>query len=123
MTHDHVYTNEKVELRTDTLYYSSICFQDVNTPVIGIAIGVTGAIILIVVVVMVTRCYYNHKTKDTKIQDSNPNLNSITENNKAKHAWSDIRMASGKPDFVSKSKFKCHPKSVFAQNTLSLEDF
>ena len=122
MTHDHVYTNEKVELRTDILYYSSICFQDANTPVIGIAIGVTGAIILIVVVVMVTRCYYNYKTKDTKIQDSNPNLKSFTEDNKAKNAWTDIRMADRKPDFVSKSNFKCHPKSVFAHNTLSLED-
>ena len=123
MTHDHVYTNEKVELRTDILYYSSICFQDVNTPVIGIAIGVTGAIILVVVVVMVTRCYYNHKTKDTKVQDSNPNLQSITEDNKAKNAWIDIRMADGKSDSVSKTKFKGHPKSVFANITLSLDKF
>ena len=72
---------------------------------------------------MVTRCYYNYKTKDTKIQDSNANLNSFTEDNKSKNAWTDIRLGDGKPDFVSKSKFKCHPKSMFAQNISSLEDF
>ena len=70
---------------------------------------------------MVTRCYYNYKTKDTKVQDSNPNLKSITADNKAKNAWTDIIMADGKPDFVSKTKFKGHPKSVFANITLSLE--
>ena len=112
-----------LQLYTNIKYYSSIFFQDVSTSVLGIAIGVTGAIILTVVIVMATRYYYNYKSKDTKIQDSNANLNSITEDNKAKNAWTDIRMGDGKPDCVSKSKFKCHPKSIFAQNTLSLEDF
>ena len=72
---------------------------------------------------MVTRNYYNYKSKDTKIQDSNANLNSITEDNKAKNAWTDIRLGDGKPDVVIKSMFKCHPKSTFPPNILSLEDF
>lgn len=96
----------------------SVKSPDVNNTVIGIAVGVTGAIILIVVVVMVTRCYYNHKTKDTKVQDSSPNLQSITEDNKAKNAWTDIKLADGKQDIVSNTKFKGHPKSVFANITL-----
>jgi hypothetical protein len=78
---------------------------------------------LTVVIVMVTIYYYNYKSKDTKIQDSNANLNSITEDNKARNTWTDIRMGDGKPDYVNKSKFKCHPKSTFAQNILTLEDF